>query len=134
MIPGVLEPGLFGWDPETIGRMALDEYGARVLARICAVALAEVERGNGKLVNYGQLPDAIWPTLTKYWNVKCSAEGAARMVAAARWNAKNPVLPFEADRQANRDVAPAELGIVVQQWLDEVYRRLESQRSISGFR
>jgi hypothetical protein len=134
MIPGVLEPGLFGWDPETVTRMALNEYGARALAKICAVMLEAVQEGKGKLVNYNQLPDAIWPALIEYWNIKCSADGAARMMNATQWNAKNPVLPFEADSQVKRDPAPAELRGIVHQWLDGIYQQLESQRSTSGFR
>jgi hypothetical protein len=114
--------------------MALNEYGARALGKICAAALAEVQEGKGKLVNYQQLPETIWPALMEYWNIKCSADGAARMMNATQWNAKNPVLPFEADSQVKRDTAPAELRGIAHQWLDGIYQQLESQRSTSGFR
>jgi hypothetical protein len=37
--------------------MALDEYGARVLAAICEAALAQAQAAGGRrLVNYNQLP------------------------------------------------------------------------------
>lgn len=133
MIPGVLEPGLFGWDQLAISRMSLDEYGARVLARISDAALAQVQRGNGKLVNYRQLPGTIWPALMEYWKVELSGVETARMMAAAQLNAKNPVLPFEADSQAKRDSAPAELRALTRQWLGGVYQQLESQRLATGF-
>jgi len=133
MIPGVLEPCLFGWDLETAGRMTLNEYGVRVLAKISEAALAGVRSGNGRLVNYRQLPDAVWPALMDYWKVEFSGGETARMMDAALLNAKNPVLPFEADRQARRDSAPAELRAITRQWLDGVYQQLESQRLAAGF-
>ena len=133
MIPGVLEPGLFGWDAATVGGMTLYEYAARVLAKLCESALAGAQANEGKLVNYRQLPASIWPALMEYWKVKFSAEETVRMLDAARLDAKNPVLPFEADSQAKRDSATAETRALTQQWLDGVYRRLESQRQAQGF-
>ncbi len=133
MIPGVLEPGLFGWDSPTTGRMTLNEYGARVLAKICEAALAQVRGGRGKLVNYQQLPFSVWQPLMKYWNVESFADETARMLGVAQMNAKNPVLPFAADSQAKRDSASAELRAITKQWLDGVYQQLESQRLAQGF-
>ena len=133
MIPGVLEPAMFGWDLPTTGRMALHEYGARVLGRICEAALAQVQSGHGKLVNYQQLPSPIWPALMAYWKVEFSTDETKRMFAAARLNAKNPVLPFEADSQAKQDSATPELRAVTKQWLDGVYQRLEAHRLARGF-
>lgn len=133
MIPGVLEPALFGWDHDTVGRMSLFEYAARALGKLCEAALAEARAGNGKLVNYRQLPAAIWPALMEYWKVDFSPEETGRMLDAARMNAKNPALPFEADSQAKRDLATAETQALTEQWLDQVYRQLESQRLARGF-
>jgi hypothetical protein len=132
MIPGVLEPGLFGWDSAVVGGMTLYEYAARALAKLCESALAGAQAGEGKLVNYRDLPASIWPTLMKYWKVEFSADETARMLAAARLNAKNPVLPFEADSQAKRDSARQETRALTQQWLDGIYQRLELQRQAQG--
>jgi hypothetical protein len=133
MIPGVLDPALFGWDQETVGRMTLEEYGARVLAKIGETALAAVRDGSGKLVNYHQLPDILWPALLEHWHVNFSPDEISRMLATAQLNAKNPVVPFAADSQAKREAAPAELRALTQQWLAEVYQQLEAQRQASGF-
>jgi hypothetical protein len=133
MIPGVLEASLFGWDQEAISRMGLNEYGARVLAGICEAALAQVRSGQGKLLNYCQLPAAIWPELMRYWGVEFAPDETRRMMEAGRRNAKNPVMPFAADSQAKRDSAPPELRAVTRQWLDGVYQQLESQRLAGGF-
>jgi hypothetical protein len=133
MIPEVLEPGVFGWDLPTIGQMALNEYGARVLAKICDTGLAHARDGNGKLLNYHQLPDAIWPALMGYWKVKFSPDQTTRMLAAAQLNAKNPVLPFEPDNEAKRESLTSDLRDLTSRWLDEVYQQLETRRRTQGF-
>jgi hypothetical protein len=133
MIPGVLEPDLFGWDEATLGRMPLAEYGARVLAKICEAALAEIRRGNGKLVNYQQLPNLLWPALLEYWNVRFSTEEIPRLRAVARVNAKNPAMPFAADSEAKRSSATAELRALTEHWLAGIYQQLEAQRQSTGF-
>ena len=133
MIPGVLEPGLLDWDLPTIRQMALKEYGARVLAKICDAGLAHARDGNGKLVNYRQLPDAIWPVLMGYWKVKFSMDQTTRMLATALLNAKNPVLPFEPDGDTKRESLTPELRELTQRLLDNVYQRLETRRQTQGF-
>ena len=133
MIPGALEPEIFGWDSATVGQMAPNEYGAGALAKICAAALDGGQRETGKLVNYRQLPDAVWPALTRFWNVQVSPDDAERMAAAAQANAKNPSLPFTADSQAKRDSVPEAVRTLTRQWLESVYQELESQRLAHGF-
>lgn len=133
MIPGVLQPALFGWDAAAVGQMQLFEYVARVLARICETAHAQAGAGNGKLVNYRQLPTSIWPALMDYWQVEFTADETARMLGAAQLDAKNPFLPFETDSQAKRDSASPELRALTHQWLDGVYQQLEAQRQATGF-
>jgi len=133
MIPGVLEPAIFGWDREIVSNMSLLEYAARALARLCEAALAQTQTGRGKLVNYQQLPWAVWPALVKYWKVDFAATEAAKMLEAARMDAKNPVRPFEADSQRKRESASAELRGLAQRWMEGVYQRLETQRLVGGF-
>lgn len=133
MIPGVLQPALFGWDRQTVANMSLFEYSARVLARLCEAALVQAKRGKGKLINYRQLPAAIWPALTDYWQLNFSPEQTATMLGVARLNAKNPVLPFEPDSAAKRNAASVEIRDLTRQWLETVYQQLESQRHAGGF-
>jgi hypothetical protein len=133
MIPGALECGIFGWDSATTGQMAPNEYGARVLAKICEATLTETRNGNGKLVNYRQLPETVWPVLMDHWGVKFSPEETRRMMDAARLDAKNPSLTFEPDSQAKNAAASTELRALTRQWLEPVYQELESQRGAGGF-
>jgi len=133
MIPGVLQPSLFGWDADVVGRMHFSEYAARVLGRLCEAAHTHAQAGNGKLVNYRQLPTSIWPALMEYWRVEFSPDETAQMLASAQWNAKNPVLPFEEDSQSKRDLVSPEFRALTRQWLDGVYQQLEVRRQAIGF-
>ena len=133
MIPGVLQPAMLGWEPETVAQMTLYEYTARVLAKLCEAALVQASAGCGKLVNYRQLPGPIWPALMDYWNVDFSVAETAQMHGAAQMNAKNPVLPFESDSQAKREAVSPEIRALTQQWLADVYQKLEAQRLATGF-
>jgi hypothetical protein len=133
MIPGVLDARLFGWDIETVQAMARYEYTLRVLAKLCEAALVEARRGDGKLLNYSQLPSAAWPALGKHWRVNFSDEENQTMLAAAQVNAKNPFLPFAADSEAKRKSVPSELRALTERWLADSYQQLEAQRLIQGF-
>lgn len=127
MIPGMLDPAMFGWDMATLGQMSMEEYGARVLAKICEAALAEIRDGSGKLVNYRQLP-SIWPALMQHWKLNFSPEEMGRMLDAAKLNAKNPVLPFEDDTKEKNERATGKIRDLARQWLEPVYQELEKQR------
>lgn len=133
MIPGVLQPELFGWSREAVAGMSLFEYTARVLGKLCETALVETRSGRGRLVNYRQLPTTIWPALVDYWKLDLTVEQMAHIQAVARLNAKNPVLPFEPDSEAKRNSASAEIRKFTRQWLEPVYQQLESQRWAAGF-
>lgn len=132
MIPGVLQPALFGWDAATVGKMSLYEYAARVLGKLCEAGLAHARAGEGKLANYTQLPTALWPGLLQHWQVQFSESEMARMLEAAQLDAKNPVLPFEPDSRTKREAVSPELRALTVDWLEPVYQELESQRQASG--
>jgi len=128
VIPGVLDPRVFGWDAQRVERMTLDEYGARVLGSICEAALEQARQGQGKLVNYCQLPGILWPDLMKYWGVDCAAEAVEAMTRVSRFHAKNPVLPFEDDTLAKSRAATDEIREIARQWLNGTYEELEARR------
>jgi hypothetical protein len=133
VIPGALEPQLFGWEPAMTAQMSLLEYGARVLAKICEAALTHIGERNGKLVNYRQLPNSIWPALLNHWQLKFSPDTMTSIMAAARMDARNPTVPFQSDIQAKIAMATPELRALTHQWLDEIYQQLESSRKQRGF-
>ena len=128
MIPGALEPALFGWDAQALSQMPWQEYGARVLARICDAALAQARAGRGRLVHYRQLPRVVAPALMKYWSLDCAPEAVRKMNSACQFHAKNPVLPFTDDTQTKAQATTDEIRQIARQWLEPVYRQLQAQR------
>jgi hypothetical protein len=132
-IPGVIEPGWFGWEQPAIAVMPPEEYAARVLARICEAALEQARQGVGKLVNYRQLPAIVLPTLMKFWGVEVSPVDAERMLDASRRDAKNPSLPFEGDTVLKQQRVSENISAAVQRWLEGPYQQLELVRTKQGF-
>jgi hypothetical protein len=128
VIPGVLEPALFGWDAQTATSMSLGEYGGRVLGRIYEAGLDQTTGGKGKLVNYEELPQIVWPDLMRYWGFDCAPQMPEAMSRVCRFHAKNPSQPFVADTDAKNRSVPDGMRQFAGQWLDGIYRQLEARR------
>jgi hypothetical protein len=126
MIPGVLEPALFGWDAAAVAAMDLDEYGARVLAAVCEAALGAAKDGSGEFLNYTELPQAVLRRFLPRWNPGLTEAELERAAAASLLNAKNPVLPFEPDSARKRAEAGQRLRDLSRRWLDPVFARVEA--------
>ncbi len=133
MIPGVLEPELFGWTRAEAGEMGLQVYGARVLATICEAGLASSQGGKNRLLDYRQLPGAVWPALLQCWGADCSAAEVDRMFEVSRFDAKNTAWLFEDDTAAKNDGATQAVREAAARWLDGTYQELEAQRLHRGF-
>jgi len=128
MIPGALEPALFGWDEEEARRMRWVEYGGRVLARIFHSGLEQAQTGRGKLVHYRQLPQFVWRELLPFCKVDCAPESVETMAGVVPFDAKNPLLPFAGDTLVKARGVTEEIRQAASQWLDGVYQRLEARR------
>lgn len=129
MIPGVLEPSLLGMGGADISRMPAEEYCARVLAGVCGAALRHRrESGRGRLVNYRELPDAVWTSLADFFGVEDAGADAELMRRAARLDAKNPSVGFEGDTEAKRREAGDALRRAAEEIARPVYEQLEEAR------
>jgi hypothetical protein len=127
MLPGAMNPRVLGEDWASVPYLPLDDYAARVLARLGEAALAAVPAGGGRLVNYRQLPEAVvGPLAATLGNP--SGEERQRMVEACRMNAKDPAVPFAEDTGRKQREATAELRRAAEKWVSRVYERLEHAR------
>ena len=129
VIPGAFAPELFGIVPNFDRR---DDYCARVLARICEPIVAEHERGGGLLVNYRDLPQAVWTTIMPHFGVAAGAEDRAAMAEAAKYDAKLPDYEFTPDAEARQRAATSATRAAAAAWLVDVYGRLEALRSCAS--
>jgi hypothetical protein len=128
MVPGTLDPRLFGIDLDSLRQMPPDEYGARILAGILEAAAAHARSGGGVLINYTQLPDAAWSFLPRIFSGSYGGDDIERMQNAARFHAKNPLLNFEPDSAQKREQAGERLVQLASQWSQAPYELLETLR------
>lgn len=129
MVPGVIDPAVFGLDADEVGRMPPEEYCARVLASVCRAALRYHGEGESLLVNYDELPGAVCPGLTEFFGCAYAPGDLERMRRAAARDAKNPALDFVADGAAKSSAASDALRRAADRWVRPVYEELESARA-----
>ncbi len=125
MIPGGLTLPLLDLPTAAAATLPLDEYCARVLARICSAVLPHLRRGDGRAVDFRALPDAIWAQPGALFDVAYSDAERAAMRAAAKFDAKNPAQPHSADSVAKRCEASDAIRALAQTWLGEIHAELE---------
>jgi hypothetical protein len=128
MMPQRIGPNLYGIE-RCYGPGAEEDYYARVLAKVCEPAVRHYGEGGGLLVNYRELPQALFTAILPHFGVECSAADCAAMAAAARYDAKTPGMAFSADSVAKQLKATATIRAAAERWLDDPYRRLEALRT-----
>ena len=127
MIPDVLHPSLFGSDAPLVIAMAPEEYSAVVLAAICHAALVERDNG-GLLINYRQLPDAVWSSISEFFSVRWTEVEQERMKNVTRIHSKTPAGVFQQDSAGKREKATEQVREAARRWLYPTYEKLESAR------
>ena len=128
MVPGLLPDFWFRTD-DTVWAMNLEEYGANVLARICQAALEECRVGGGHLVEYRELPEAVWTVLPSVFGVEFSPQERAQMQPSIKVHAKRPTEMFIEDAQTKQERANADLCRLAADMIEPQYEELECLRA-----
>ena len=128
VMPTGVPPARFGLSADEPWFTKLNEYAARVLGRICEVALEHHNVGQGRLVNFNELPEAIPVLLEKFFRVSLSGDEIQKVIGTARFDAKRPSLNFENDSAAKQQVASDELKRLSAQFMQPAYEGLERAR------
>jgi hypothetical protein len=127
MSPSLVPPATFGIDlPDGVPN---DDYCARVLAAVSEAAAQHYPAGGGRLVNYRQLPEALFTEILPHFGVITSEAEAALMLAATARDAKAPEQAFAPDVQDKQQAATPALRAICERRLDAVYQRLEAIRA-----
>ena len=126
--PGIAELRLLDEDIETVRTMRPAEVWARVLGSRMDAALKAHSADRMRVVNYSELPEAIWTTLPGFFEADCSASEIELMKEASRFNAKAPSSLFVDDRERKRRDATDEMRALVDRLLMPLYERLEAIR------
>jgi hypothetical protein len=98
-----------------------------VLQRVCAAALHHLD-GRARLINYRQLPAAVWAEIAAHFSVEYSTADLAAMYQVAQFDAKNPSLTFTSATQDKERAASADLRRLAEEGLLPVYAALEARR------
>ncbi len=128
MVPGVIQPELFGMTLAEAVEMQPEEYCARVLALVCEAAWRHHQSYPGLLINYQQLPDALWTGVAGFFGIELRDSDLEAFQRVTKLDAKNPSLAFESDSQAKQASASTALRGAVERWLAPLYERMETAR------
>jgi hypothetical protein len=128
MLPRGIGPNLYGIE-RAYGPGAAEDYYARVLAKVCEPVLRHYGQGGGLLVNYRELPEALFTAILPHFGVACGEADHAAMSDATRYDAKTPSLTFAPDSEAKQRGAGAATRAAAERWLRDPYSRLEALRA-----
>jgi hypothetical protein len=127
MVPEIMPPGLFGLEPPD--GAAAEDYWAQVLGALCEAALGAYASGGGLVVNYRELPGALWTTILPHFGVAAADAEREAMARAADYDAKSPWTKFSPDSAAKREAATGPIKLACERRLGGVYHRLEALRA-----
>ncbi len=128
MIPGGVGPNLYGLE-RSYGPGTAEDYYAQVLAKVTEPAVTHYSAGGGLLVNYRQLPNALFTAILPHFGVECGEADRAAMTEAARFDAKTPGFEFAPDSNSKQKSATPAARDAAERWLGDLYRRLEVLRA-----
>ncbi|MFP2927569.1 sulfotransferase family protein [Pyxidicoccus sp. 3LG] len=134
MLPGLLEPAQLGLERGALEGMTFEEYGARVLARICEAGLHgyRERQGPARLMDYRQLQTEGAALLTDLFGLELTAEDTGRVREAAERDAKNPVVPFADDTEDKARSVTVRSREMAERWIRPVHDALEAERIKAG--
>jgi hypothetical protein len=105
-----------------------DEYMAATLGAVFQHAAAAFPDPRGMLVNYRQLPEALWGGIARHFNLSFGPEEIATFREAARFDAKQPDRLFTADSSRKAAGASPRARALAERWIQPHFARLEAFR------
>lgn len=130
-LPGYLPAALLGLDSGQVMKMPRLEYCARILARFLHQAAGCAARHNGDLVDYRELPEAVFARIAPLFGVPLSETNVRKMRTASRFDSKSPQFEFEPDTERKQKSASALLREATHKWLAGPFEELLSQKAFS---
>jgi len=125
-VPEFMPPQVYGLTDDD-AMLPPDEYCARVLAQVCAPVVANA--AGGLLVNYKEMPQAVWTRILPHFAVRPAAEGLAAIRDAARFDSKRGGgVPFTGREDTKREAMTDALRVLADRHIGPVYTALEALR------
>ena len=126
MVPGVIDPSLFGLKANAVAEMGPEEYCARVLAGICESALAHHGNG-GMLINKTDLPQAVWSSISPFFGVSCSESERETLQGITNLESNNPVVADQDKPGSRKEKETSRIREAAAKWLYPIYQKLKPQ-------
>jgi hypothetical protein len=107
--------------------MTIEEYAARVIGTLCRSACRFADQG-GLLVNYTQLPGAVWNGMAAHFGIRFSSAEIETFENIAAYHAKHPRAKFAPDGELKRvGMSPAAREAAAC-WIQPHFEELEKLR------
>jgi hypothetical protein len=123
MMSAANAPAAIGMPVTEAIRIPRVEYCARVLAEILD-AVRQSCASTAQLIDYRELPDAVWGRMADVFGISFSDIDIARVRAGATYHAKQPRMPFTSDVAEKQACATDEVRGIVAGRLGSIYRDL----------
>ena len=107
LMRGQIAPALLGLGAEHVWSMDAIAYQAHVLAAFGRAALDAHPSGKGLILDYSDLPEALWTKIPAHFGFGVSPAAAEIMWQVSRRHSKAPGTPFSPQQDSNRANAAA---------------------------
>ena len=126
--PGAMDAARLGLEQQD-AVLSREEWCVRVLAGILKSACAHAGDPKGMLVNYRQLPGAVFDDIGRHFGVEFSPEEREEMQETSQFHAKQPGLAYQDDSETKRNAAGDSLRRLAKEWLEPLYQQIEQIRT-----
>lgn len=127
MVPGILDPELFGINRHALFDMSMEQYAVAVLRALFTAAVHHYQPGQARLLNYADLPDAFIEQCVTLFKIESDTETLEKMKARVTFDAKTPGLHFQKPGAPSK--LPEAFAPLVKRELSPLYQRLETLRT-----
>ncbi|MFC0349051.1 hypothetical protein [Undibacterium danionis] len=97
MVPGLVDLGDLQISQENLSPGDLDGYCLKLLAQFYSAAITHLDDRLLHLINYQELPAAIWEDILERLNIECSEHEKQQMKTRSQFHSKHPHQFFQGD-------------------------------------
>jgi hypothetical protein len=126
-IPGVFPPSAFGLSADAATALEPEEYCAAVLAALCRVPLQQPGDA-GMLINYSQLPEVVWTSMSRLFGVDLSGRDQEALQALATGQKSSASSLVQQATGSKSESYSERLQKAAQSFLFPVFEELEAAR------
>jgi hypothetical protein len=106
--------------------MSLEEHAARIIGTVCRCACLAAD--GGLLVNYTQLPEAVWNDIAAHFGIRFSGAEIESLRSIATFHAKHPRANFAPDGEFKRQALSPAGREAAARWIQPHFEELEKLR------